>query len=40
MARECHGKTKKAESKKPERNAKDTRNLRDLAEKLKTHKGL
>jgi hypothetical protein len=41
MARGCHGRFKKAESKKLEEGiAKDRRTWRDLAEKAKTHKTL
>jgi len=40
MARRCHGRSKKVESKKLEGTAKDRRIWRYLAEKTKTHKGL
>jgi hypothetical protein len=40
MVRGCHGRFKKAENKNWEERAKERRNGRDLAEKVKTHKGM
>jgi len=40
MAGGCPGRSKKAESIKLEKTAKDRRTWKDLAEKAKTHKGL
>jgi hypothetical protein len=40
MARRCHGRSKKAEVKNWKEAAKDRRTWTDLAEKVKTHKGL
>jgi hypothetical protein len=40
MARGCHGRSKKAESKNWKERAKDRRTWSDLAVKEKTHKGL